>query len=366
MLRRANAIAAKRLSRIPGGRFAAFPAHVTIEPTNLCNSRCLMCLPYRREVELPQPASGLVTWEVLRATESALRWARRLLLTGFGEPLMHPEFAEIVRWGKSHVPWVYMFTNGILMTAETARDLVSAGIDQVVFSVGGSTESVQRRVRGVGLESLIEGLEHLVRARGSLGQPEIRFNVVAMNSVLDDFDGIVSLASDYGVRSIDLPQMWVENAACLEESPLTRDDVLERLDAAVALGAARGVSVTVWDSPPTPQRCTAPFDSLWVAWNGDVYSCQFERYTVGNVLDQRSALKVWRSPAFSELRARVSSDPDSVCPNCPVTVGTSDSYLSPALHGRAVAPRFTADGPEHVESRRVLDRGVDGSSSGDE
>jgi len=32
-----------------------------------------------------------------------------------------------------------------------------------------------------------------------------------------------------------------------------------------------------------------------------------------------------------------------------------DSYLNPSLHGRQVAPRFTADGPEQIDSRRVMD-----------
>lgn len=351
--RRLNSLAARAERRIGSVHGWALPAHVTIEPTNACNSRCIMCLPYRCDATVPSPPTGMMERATLERVDPVLRRARRVLLSGFGEALMHPDLVEMVRWAKARVPHAYMFTNGSLMTAETAAALVEAGIDQVCFSVGGATEAVQQRVRGVPLAPLREGIANLVDAARRAGRgPEIRFNIVAMNSVLDSFEQIVEMAVEFGVTAIDLPQMWVESIRAKDESPLLRDDAAERLRAAQRIGASKGVEVTTWDYPPSPAACTSPFDSMWVAWNGDVFSCQFERYVMGNVNDS-GAVDLWRGRAFRELRRRVRTEPSAVCPNCPVVVGTIESLLDPPQHGRLVAPRFTGEGPERVVHERM-------------
>jgi radical SAM protein with 4Fe4S-binding SPASM domain len=332
------------------------PVHVTIEPTNLCNSRCLMCLPYRRDSSLPHPTEGYLSWDTLERLRPVLRRSRQVLFGGFGEPLLHPEYARMAAWLRQRVPYVYMFTNGTLLTPDLAAELVAAGIDMVSFSVGGASEAVQRRVRGVGLEPVVEGVAALQRARESAGStvPRMRFNVVAMNSVLPELRGIVDLAKSHGVERIDMPQLWVESPGLVAESPFMSAEADTLLATARAYAVDQGIDLQVYDYPPAPAGCTGPWRSLTLSFDGVVYSCQFERYKMGALKDDQ-VLRIWRSRAFSELRRRTARTPEVVCPGCPNVEGTAECYTNPVVHGRHLAPEWTPTGPSRVESARVCD-----------
>jgi MoaA/NifB/PqqE/SkfB family radical SAM enzyme len=115
-------------------RLLSAPVEVTLEPTNECNSRCLMCLPYRRDECIPHAESGFMSMETLTAATPALRLARRVLLGGFGEPLLHPDYLELLRRVRAEVPYVYFFTNGTRIDDATAEELVRLGVSRIAFS----------------------------------------------------------------------------------------------------------------------------------------------------------------------------------------------------------------------------------------
>lgn len=331
------------------------PVEVILEPTNRCNSRCLMCMPYRRAGE-GGPSSGFLSWDMLRSCAPLLRRARRVLFSGFGEPLLHPEFAEMASWIKQRVPFLYFFTNGALITEELADKLVAARVDAVVFSIGGATAGTYEHVRGMDMEQPLGGIANLVFAKARRGchLPELSFNVVQMNSVLPELPGIVDAAVRFGVNRISLPQMWVENEAARQESVFTNPTARALIEQAVAYAGERGVAMTASSLVPVPRRCSSPWDTMYVSYDGDVYSCAVERYRMGNVAVQRP-LALWRSGGYRALRHQLSRDPKAICPNCPVATGAVESFLNPARHGRAVCEDFlTTAGPTAVCRERVL------------
>lgn len=333
------------------------PVEVLMEPTNKCNNRCIMCRPHRHDDSLPQPPSGFLEWSTLENSAPLLKRARRVCASGFGEPLMHPEFTEIVAWLKRRVPFVYFFTNGTLLTQDIADALVAAGLDTVVFSMGGSSDGTFRHVRGVGLDDALEGLGNLQRAKARRDSrlPEVSFNVVQMNSVLPELQGIVDLAVEHRVSSISMPQMWVENAAAAGESVFANPRATAVIDEARAYAERHGVTLSASDNPPHTALCSAPTRTIFVAYDGACYSCCGERYRMGNVNDT-PALRIWRSPGYRELRRRLSDDPAGICPFCPTAEPATETFQNPALHGRTVCADFeSADGPAAIHTERVFE-----------
>ena len=94
-----------------------------------CNCVCRTC--YNRAVREPKP---------LDAIERELDFifsSRRVEFVGIlgGEPLLHPEIAEIVRRIKARGVGAVMLTNGILWTDRVAAELASAGLKMVYFHI---------------------------------------------------------------------------------------------------------------------------------------------------------------------------------------------------------------------------------------
>lgn len=94
-----------------------------LEISGLCNMVCDYC-PYR----LHQRKRGLMSWETLERifywVDKGLRWNRPLHLHLFGDPLLHPQFAEMARviWQRYKTPLSFS-TNGKALTPAMADKL---------------------------------------------------------------------------------------------------------------------------------------------------------------------------------------------------------------------------------------------------
>ncbi len=87
-----------------------FPLVLMLEPTHLCNLSCKGC---GRIIEYSDNSDLLSVEECLAAAEEC--GAPVVTVTG-GEPLLHPQIAEIVR-GIVHMGrYVYLCTNGLMLT----------------------------------------------------------------------------------------------------------------------------------------------------------------------------------------------------------------------------------------------------------
>ena len=68
-----------------------------------------------------------------------------LSLSGFGEPLVHPEFLTLVRLAREQGMRVEIITNGTLLDAALARELVTLDVAQVTISRMAGMRSPTRR-----------------------------------------------------------------------------------------------------------------------------------------------------------------------------------------------------------------------------
>ncbi|HEY2615227.1 MAG TPA: radical SAM protein, partial [Chthoniobacterales bacterium] len=113
-------------------------AHLYV--TEQCNLDCHYCNEYDNSV--PHPATAdLKRWmDKIRELRVA-----RLGLQG-GEPLKHPDIAELVRYAKSLGFYkVSMSSNGFLLTQDLLRELEKAGLDSFHISVDRMTPIASTR-----------------------------------------------------------------------------------------------------------------------------------------------------------------------------------------------------------------------------
>ena len=110
---------------------------IQVEITSHCNAACVYC-PHTvyRDAWLDRH----MTTDSFRKLSVALSKSRLVYLQGWGEPLTHPEFFEMVRMAKAVGCRVGTTTNGMSLDEEQCLRLVQEGVDIVAFSLAGVDE----------------------------------------------------------------------------------------------------------------------------------------------------------------------------------------------------------------------------------
>ena len=167
--------------------------------TEGCNLRCRHCWiapKYQKEKD-SYPSLSL---ELFR---SIIKQAKPLGLSGVkltgGEPLLHPQFHEILEEIRANDLRLTVETNGILCTESVAREMAACKNPFASVSLDAADAKVHEWMRGVrgSFEAAKEGIRSLVKAGL---EPQIIMTMVRRNQ--DQIEAVVRLAESLGARSV--------------------------------------------------------------------------------------------------------------------------------------------------------------------
>ena len=144
------------------------PQWLQVEINNSCNLACVMCP--RAAMQRPVRLMSLQEFRDVAGSAVAAR-IPRLRLFLLGEPLLHPNLGEMIRSAKSlGVPSVEINTNAMDLTPEWTRELMAAGLDEIVFSLDGVDADSYERIRcGGDYERVVGNIESFFRLRQDSG-----------------------------------------------------------------------------------------------------------------------------------------------------------------------------------------------------
>lgn len=114
-----------------------------------------------------------------------------------GEPLLHPKINEMIKKFSMEGFKTSIITNGYLMPIKY-KELISSGLDQVIFSLDGSKPEIHDKSRKIeGLFSrVVEGIKLIKETKPQIN---IRVNTVASKYNIDDLIDILKLLQKYDV-----------------------------------------------------------------------------------------------------------------------------------------------------------------------
>lgn len=171
--------------------------YIRISITDLCNLRCLYCLPEEGVVK-KEHASILSFDEIIRiCTIMANEGLKKIKLTG-GEPLVRRGCASLVAALKSipGIEQVTLTTNGVLLKEQIA-DLVHSGLDAVNISLDTTDKKkfceITRRDE---FDRVMEGIEAALQ----YPQLTVKMNCVPILSEKENLIKIASFAKDYPIH----------------------------------------------------------------------------------------------------------------------------------------------------------------------
>jgi SynChlorMet cassette radical SAM/SPASM protein ScmF len=167
--------------------------------TEGCNLRCRHCWiepPHQSEKkQFPALDPKLFRHILEQAKPLGLSSVK---LTG-GEPLMHPRIGEILEILLDEKIRFNVETNGVLCTADLARDLVRSGSYHISVSLDGADADTHEWVRGVEgcFDKAIKGIRNIVEAGI---RPQVIMSLMRQN--VDQIEAVVRLSESLGCSSV--------------------------------------------------------------------------------------------------------------------------------------------------------------------
>jgi sulfatase maturation enzyme AslB (radical SAM superfamily) len=144
------------------------PTVFGFEMTTRCNSQCPMCA--RREVQnIPgYDMEFSILEKVILEVKNWQKERTLFNLTGLSEPTLYPKLVDAVNIIKIHMPQakVKIITNGIALNEHLSKQLVRAGLDQIMISLNGVDKVDYLKLNGVDeFENVKENIESLIKNR---------------------------------------------------------------------------------------------------------------------------------------------------------------------------------------------------------
>ncbi|MCF2948109.1 SPASM domain-containing protein [Paraglaciecola aquimarina] len=108
---------------------------IDINPTELCNRKCVFC-PRVHEEEYPNQQLHMDLGLAQKIADDLIKlnYQGVIVFSGFGEPMMHPQFTELVSIFKD-VCRLEIVTNGDFLKEKKITELHQAGLDYFVVSM---------------------------------------------------------------------------------------------------------------------------------------------------------------------------------------------------------------------------------------
>jgi radical SAM protein with 4Fe4S-binding SPASM domain len=222
-----------------------FPLHLDIELTNACNLQCPMC--YK---DVMKDKNGFMTWELFeKIILEASSWkCPSINLSWRGEPLLHPDFYNMVSFAKKQgIIDVRVNTNLTLLKYPVM--MTQAGIDKVIVSIDASKRETYEQIRqGADFNKVVDNINCLLKVKSILSKKplvELQFLVMRQN-----FD-----------EQKEFTKQWKDKVDAITF---------------VTYRNPTGKEYDNFRAEPRPREqfpCPQLWQRLTIGWNGKVYMC---------------------------------------------------------------------------------------------
>lgn len=255
-----------------------FPPCLQIEPTSICNYRCLFC--YQIDEEFTSKSNGMMGSMSLdlfkRVIDEAQDKCEAVTLASRGEPLICPDFEPMIKYAGGKFLALKLNTNAWSLDEKLCYAILEAGVNTVVFSADAASEPAYSRLRVNGkLEKVYANIKKFRDIRGKYF-PESR--------VITRVSGVKVPSSD---SLEDMEKFWgelVDQVAFVNYNPW--ENSYEK-------------PINSIDIP-----CSDLWRRMFVWWDGTVNPCDSDyksKLKVGNI-SGNSISGLWNSESYSRLR----------------------------------------------------------------
>jgi len=279
-----------------------FPKFFCIDPTSLCNARCIMCgvdPRKRKKMWMPDDMFDKIVAELSGYSDHI----ERVGLFVIGEPLLDPKLEEkIEKLKKAGIKCTYLNSNASLLFPERAERLIRAGLDRIHISIDSlKPERYESIRRGLKFDDVYNNTLEFIRLRNKL-KPElvIRIQMILQEINLDEVESFQA--------------HWRGKVGPNDQVVVPRVFNWGNVQDAMRFESRQAANRI---------PCIALWSTLEAMANGDVHLCCVDvegAVKLGNVRD-RTIAEIWRGPELERIRQlHLSGDRSkiAICDGCTV------------------------------------------------
>jgi len=278
----------------------SFPNRITVEVSNDCNIACTFCNRQKMCID-----SGYMKDELFYKIidEAAEHLPVKLVPFFRGEPLMHPNFVDLIRYAKSKgIGPIQMASNALLLDDKMQDDLIEAGIDYISFSLDTTDEEIYSQSRIYGdLALSAQNVENMgakckARRKQGLSAPTLQVSTIE----LEQYKPAQKDFIEKWLKHVDIVRIYEVHD---EYGRLVDPEVRKRLG-----------------DFDHQLPCRKIFTDMIIYRDGKIALCNYdwdEKRMIGDV-SKTSLQEAWNSAEFEKIRQMhlTGKFDDSICSKC--------------------------------------------------
>lgn len=212
----------------PRKKTPTFPLNVDIEVSSKCQIKCDHCFRQYMDIGendfMPLDMYKRIVKECGKYGLFTLKFSMR------GEPLLHPDIVEMVRFAKvSGVREVWINTNGGPLTEKLSRGLLTAGVDWITMSFDGLGKMYESVRVPLKYEESLNKLKTLRRLRDELNADTL-LNVQSIwSAIKDDPQAYINLMKGIVDRVAYNPDMNFEEITLVPDDSFVCPRLWQRI-----------------------------------------------------------------------------------------------------------------------------------------
>jgi radical SAM protein with 4Fe4S-binding SPASM domain len=172
-----------------------FPTHLLIETTTRCNLRCKQCAHVINKYDFADMAM-----DTFYKLTPLFPSAKQVALYGHGETFLHEQFFEMLKVLKKYDIFVYVTTNGTLVTKDVAERLIEFQLDRLAFSLDAATPELFNEIRrGADFHTVLRNIRTLNAMKKRMhrdDRPVLSIMYCAMKNNIHELPKLVRLADE--------------------------------------------------------------------------------------------------------------------------------------------------------------------------
>lgn len=284
--------------------------NLLIEVTNACNHKCIFCANQKMTRK-----KGFIKKETVQSVlEQAYELGTREV--GFymtGEPFLCNELPEYIKMAKEiGMEYIYITTNGSLVSEEKMRAVAEAGLNSIKFSINGTDSKNYEFIHGVDdFENVYSNLKKCYELR---------------EKNLYQYDIFIShIVTKYTEKELDVFKTKFEKVC--------DEIVFTNVGNQGGLMPENNIYLSSKEIPI--KNCLLPFNAIYVTYEGYLTACcvDFENALVVADLNTSTLKEAWYGEKMLSIRKNIinQSLTNELCSNCFRKQIRKFGFLSPDL-----------------------------------
>jgi MoaA/NifB/PqqE/SkfB family radical SAM enzyme len=350
------------------------PFYLMLDITRRCNLRCLGCRYHSPLLPIPSPGDSDIldiSFDLVKklCEELSTMGTDEIVLTGEGEPFLHPRLFDIISVIKTAGLRVTLVTNGTLLEESSIHSVLDSGLDVITVSLwasspgdlepnypGTKSDHFRKVLEGLNLLSTFKAEQNRKLPSVVLHQPINRFNFKKIDKMVDlasstrcnalsfsPFYTSRGKLAPYALSPVEFKSLYyslIHVKKRLNSSPINHhiDEVLLRY----RIGEA------VWDQYP----CYIGWFHSRIKVDGTVLPCSRCDLPLGH-LKENSFQEIWNGLPYRNFRRRLitKSAVNSIHQDCDcgfccfvgnnIRIHRKFKWVSPFLHPFKRYKRYT-------------------------